>query len=119
MFGVKSLWTPVTGCGEDWQRKGGAEWREAAGRIWHLPVPDMTHRGYNEERNGPVSPAFRSSQNRLEGQSHEVSRWNQDSRRAKARTLSQSCFPRVKATVLFPSTPTPQTGRMGPFELTG
>ena len=49
MFGVKSLWTPVTGCGEDWQRKGGAEWREAAGRIWHLPVPDMTHRGYNED----------------------------------------------------------------------
>lgn len=36
MFLVKSLWTPVTGCGEDWQRKGAlGMWREAAGRIQH------------------------------------------------------------------------------------
>lgn len=75
MFGVKSLWAPVTGCGEDWQRKGAlGMWREAAGRIQHLPVPDMTHRDYNEEKKRPVSLALQSSQNRLEGQSHEVSK---------------------------------------------
>lgn len=98
--------------------EGGARYVERGRREDSAPaVPGLTHRGYNEERKGPVFPASHSSQNRLEGQSHEVSRWNQESRRAKARTLSQSCFSRVKATAPFPPNPTPQPARMGLFEL--
>ena len=93
--------------------------REAAGSIRHPAEPGLALRGYHEERRAPVSPASHSSQNRLAGQAHEVSRWNQESRRAKARTLGQSCFSRVKATAPLPPTPSQQPGRMGPFELPG
>lgn len=73
--------------------------------------------GLQGGKKGPVSPAVHSGQDRPEGQSHEVSRGNQKGLRAKARTLGQSCFSGVKATVPVSPTRAPQPGRMGPFEL--
>lgn len=78
---VKPLWAPVTGCGET----GRGGWAlglrgEAAGRIPHPVVPGLTHGGCNEERKDSVSPALHSSQNRLGGRSHEVSRWTAEQR---------------------------------------
>lgn len=49
---------PVTGYGEDWQRKGALGMqREAAGRIWLPEELGLTLRGHREERRGSVSPA--------------------------------------------------------------
>lgn len=95
---------------------------EAAGRTQCPPVPTtsahpLSCMGCCEGRKGPVSPALHSGQGRLKGQSHEVSRWNQESRRAEAETLGQSCFPRVEATAPFPSHPSPTARKNGPFEL--
>lgn len=118
MFFLKFLQAPVRDCGEDGQKKGGAGYMQGGGGRDSVPTrAGLNPQGLQRGKKGPVTPAVHSSQHRLKAQSHEVSRWNQESRRAKAGTLGQSCFSGVKATARFPPTRAPQPGSIGPFEL--
>jgi hypothetical protein len=63
----------------------------------------LTHEAAVRGTKGLVSLASHHGQGSLEGQSHEVSRWNRDCRRPKTGTLGHSCFSKDKATT--PSLP--------------
>lgn len=100
---------------DHWQKKGHGMCRRQQERLRATRAHHLTRRRSCEGRKGSVSSALHSSQDRLEGQSHEVSRCNRESRGAKAGTLGQSCFSRGQAIVLLPPAPRPTPVRMAPL----
>lgn len=118
---LKSPQAPVRRHGEDQRKKRHGMRTEAAGRTQCPPAPPsgahpLPGQGCCEGRKGPVSPALHSGQHRLRGQSHEVSRWNQE-RAAGQRPEHWASLVSLGSKLRHPPrpSPAPRPGRMAPL----